>query len=252
MDDVVQSSSSSISPSHLHRANDAPLEDIGNCWWDAASIAVVRISPWWIENLFYWPGGGPTLAGEDNPASNTVNVTIFDPYTYSPRNFTATIFNESTSEDNPGGCWWHSALSQGILELGDVEDIYGVNPNETWTLNTGSASLALAAMTGYPAMANQVSDYTDQDAFYNDLVKADTTPIVLSSNEQVGSTIPSQLAPTHDYAVMNATTLPNGTRGATLKNPWGDYEGYQLQSLMENCFYLHHLTEWNELNWPGH
>ena len=210
------------------------------------------LSPWWVENLFYWPNGGPTLAGEDNPASNTVDVTIFDPYNYTMHNFTATIFNESTTEDNPGGCWWHSALSQGLLELGSVENTYGVNSDETWFSNSGSAALALAALTGYPAISNQIANYPDEDAFFYDLLKANTTPIVLSSNEQVKTTLPSQIAPTHDYAVMNATTLPNGTRGVTVKNPWGDFEGYQLQSLVDNCFYLYHLTEWNELSWPGH
>ena len=222
-----------------------------NCWFDAVTIAVVSVSSWFVQNTFYWPDG-PTMAGMTNPASRTVTVTLFDPNTYEPHNLTANIANESTTEDTMGGCWWHDAITQAALQLGATVNIEGIYPNSTFVKDSGATSCesGLSLVTGYPAQADLASGYSDVGAFFDDINKANNTPIVVSTVEQVTQMAEPKMWSNHGYPVLYATDYGNGTRTATLRNAWGVTDEFQIEDVWKNTYYLNHLTDWKQLNWP--
>ncbi len=226
-----------------------PVVSVLDCWFSAASIAVVAVCPTWFPNMFYWPNGGASMAGANTPASNNVTVKMYDPVNLTPYNLSASIMNESTSEDTPGGSWWHQAVTQAFLELGNLTYVFGVLPNATFDV-TGFASVVLTTITGKSGTTVKISEaYKTQDDLFNELSRSNFTPVVISTKPQTVKLHP-QLSPNHDFGVMNTTILPDGTKNVTLRNPWGDEEGYHLWDVWENCYYVHHLTNWDVLK-PG-
>jgi hypothetical protein len=221
-----------------------------DCWLVAASLAVVITSPSWVENMYYFPNGS-SMANLSYPSSDLAVVTVFDPTSYVAHNFTTTIANESTTEDDPGGVWWHSAMTQALQLLGTVTYVDGITSSGGIDPNGGSGYLALSALTGYPAIRRATTNYTSSDEFFSDCSKGYWTPVVLSTCGSVGTTTPYQIGANHDYAVMYTNDHGNGNRTVTLRNPWGRTEWYDLEDLMANIYGLGHLTDWNYLSWPG-
>ncbi|KAL7423229.1 hypothetical protein Q5752_002529 [Cryptotrichosporon argae] len=226
-----------------------------DCWWAAASIAVVNRSSWFVQNLFY-SASNVSLAGTTTPEDETVYVTLYDPTTLGRYWLTASVANESTTEDDPGGAWWHSALTQGLQQLAGLVDVGGVDANGTFDSATAVGAEALAVLTGYAwardgrAQDMEGGKYNTSADLWADLVRAKYTPVTLSTPATVETTSP-QLDTNHDYAIINTTEWGNGTRTVTARNPWGATDEFQLLDLWNNMWWLNHLANWDPLVVPS-
>ncbi|ORY31391.1 hypothetical protein BCR39DRAFT_587491 [Naematelia encephala] len=178
---------------------DPRQKDILDCWFAAASIATVYVSPESIKHLFYFPNG--TSMGDfpyPNPSSDNVTVTLFHPTTYQPYNFTASIMSESWSEDHPGGCWWNSALTQAALQFSAVNGtgvVPGILANGSFDNGGGSASTGMTIFTGLPSATEYAQNYASLDDFFNDLSKSPHTPVVVGTvdDSNITKTVPPLL-----------------------------------------------------------
>jgi hypothetical protein len=111
-------------PSRSHACLSADL--LINCWLPAASISVAWVNPDYITRLFYYPDGTP-MHGSYNPSSDTAILTLWNPHTEKQQNFTVNVYNKSLTEDGGmEGTWWHSAVTQGFLQMGAYADILGI------------------------------------------------------------------------------------------------------------------------------
>ncbi|WWD18340.1 hypothetical protein CI109_102790 [Kwoniella shandongensis] len=228
-----------------------------DCWNDASTLAVLISSKDWIEHLFHYGNGAP-MYNVSWPQDVQVQVTLWNPsnLTSGPTTQLATVYNKSRTEDHPDGNWWHDAISQAILSLGSNQSppIEGILANGTFDPLNGSSKIGLEMLTGYEAVGSLRSNYTDTEAFYNDLAKANTgTPVVfntLSQDDIVPST--PMMGYDHDYAVYNVTDLGNGTRMVWTRNSWGSTDGFDFKVVWQNTYQIIHLKDWNVLEWPGH
>ena len=221
---------------------------IANCWEPASAIAIVNLFPEWIANLITYPDG-TKMAGQSNPASSDVLVTLWNPnngwiYTFGGIN----IYNESTTDDFPGQQWWHSALSQGYQRMAEMTPIFGMNSDGTWTQENGSPAYPMAMMTGRSITYQTIADYDSLDDFFTDLTKGSKTPIALSSAFTVNATTPAITA-NHDYAVLGTSTDGGGQRWVKLRNPWGTTETFKVEDLKANFYYLYMFDDQSPLVW---
>jgi hypothetical protein len=222
-----------------------------DCWFVAASLAVVITSPAWVTNMLYFPNG-TVMAGLVNPSSPLAIATVFDPNTHTPYNFSTTVAKRSATEDTPGGIWWHSAITQSVsLMAASGVSVDGFLPDGGVDPSGGSGYKGLSLLTPYPSTRRDTANYTSIDEFFSDLSKGYWTPIVVSTWGNVGTTTPFQIGANHDYAVMSSTDYGNGTRTVTLRNPWGRTEAYDVEDLWDNIEAVGYLTDWNYLSWPG-
>ena len=195
------------------------------------------------------------MAGQWSPASDTAIVTLWNPSTDEPLNFTVSIYSKSKTEDHPYGNWWNSAITQAMQQMAGITDIFGIFPNGTIWRDEGLPSVPMAMMTGYPVTTKKTSEYESIDEWFDDLTKGIYTPVVVSTNNQVAQTEP-KLYGDHAYAVLNTTDEGNGIRYVTVRNPWGATDNFDQWVLFNNTYYVNYLTnfdwlQWNG-NWPGH
>lgn len=232
-----------------------------NCWQLACSMAVLHAAPNWTMHLFSYPDGTPML-GNTNPSSQTVIVTMFAPNlnTLAPYILTANVANECDTEDHPNGAWWHDAMTQAILQLGTKVTVTAIHPDGTFDEGSGDSAVGLTTLTGRPATTKIYSDYNGGDQnnqtglndFFNDLTRANTTPVVLASKKGMyvtNDTVPL-VAGDHAYAVLNTTDYGNGTKVITCMNPWGIMDVFKVWDLWINFYSVNHLTDWEMVSWP--
>ena len=245
-----------------------------DCWLPAVTLSILFASNSFVQSLFFYTNGTALLPAQSesdpqaqaatfpamepstnltfaatSPAAPEVLIKVWDPSDLSaPKFFTASLVNESSTEDYPGGVWWHSALTQGILLLGTTTSIPGVFPNGTIEGMTGDASAALTVFSGKEAMTDTV-DSMSQDEFFEKCQKAPETPVVLVTIDNP-QTVSPPVGDNHAYAVINATVNADGTRWVNCRNPWGAWVGWEVGDIMENVWGLAHLTNWDTL-YPG-
>ena len=216
----------------------------------AASIAVVYNSPEWISNLFTHTDGTP-MVGQSYPTESEVLVQLWNPSNGWRYQFPVNIYNESTTEDYPGGNWWHSALSQAFQGMGQMTDILGINSDGSWHQRVGAPNYAIAMLTGrYTDYYYIRSDIPTPGALFAACANATSTPIVIASNPSVGNTNP-QIIGNHDYAVMSVTDKGQAGQFVNVRNPWGSYETFSVQDLFANCYFLYMMADQSPLVWQG-
>lgn len=229
---------------------DATLDIVYNCWLPAATIAIAAVAPEWVAHLLAYPDGTP-MYGQTSPQSVYAQVTLWNTDTREPLNFTVNVFNETTTEDHPGGLWWPSAVSQAMLKLGSMIDVYGIHRNGTFWHNSGIPSVALAMMTGRDITTKPNSEFALIDDWMAIVEKAEETPVVVSTSFQTSDTTTMKIWPNHGYAVLNTTLQGDGSKMIYVRNPWGRTENFTPKDLFANTFYINHLRDFNKLEWKG-
>lgn len=223
-----------------------------NCWMVAATLSVVISSPQWVMHQIRFPNG-TSMAGLEKPESSTAIVTVFDPKTFKPFNFTVASDDRDlpqyglSLEDRPGAPWWHAALTMGLYRLGGTVPVVGIQPNGTINKAGGSAWQALAALTGKESTFTLSEDITS-DRFFELAQKSYYSPIVVTT-PSFRDTKP--LDQSHGYAVMAATDYGNSTRTITLRNPWGRTEVVELEAARKATHYIGYLKDTPVLSWPN-
>ncbi|KAL7425197.1 hypothetical protein Q5752_000885 [Cryptotrichosporon argae] len=236
-----------------------------DCWFAAASIAVTYVSPTWTENMFYFPpdatapNANASMANLTSPSSYTAVYSIFDHNTLQPSNFTATVANESTTEDTPGGYWWHSAVMQALYFLAwanpsddgaDGSTIDGVFTNWTFVPYKGDAYNGLTILTGIEATSTYTADLTPDELFAI-LTRAPSTPVTISTPSTVNTSAWPPIEPDHAYAVLYTETFDDGSRNVTVRNPWGATDPFTFEYVWQNTYSVQHLANFESLVWNG-
>ncbi|ORX40228.1 hypothetical protein BD324DRAFT_267264 [Kockovaella imperatae] len=231
------------------------LEDVkqvrlANCWQPATSIALVYIAPEWVSHLITYSDGEP-MAGESDPSNLYASVTLWNPNNGWSYQFPVNIYNESTTEDFPGGVWWHSALSQGLAGMAQMTPIVGMNSDGTYTQTNGSPAYALAMMTGRKVDYYTFDDYPSVDDFYEALSKASSTPVILATKYTTDPSVDPPLTANHDYAILSTSDKGAQGRYVNVRNPWGKYETFHVEAIYYNFSYLYMMEDQSELIWQG-
>ena len=253
-------------------------EKVYDCWLPAASIAVTWVNPDWVSRLFYYSDGSP-MHNAWYPAAEWAQVQLWDPaYSNGTRhNFTVNVYNKSLTEDVPGGNWWHSALTQGFSQMGQLPidpaaseqsyRIYGIHHNNgSFWHNNGIPAVAMAMMTGFPISIKTEGDYPGGVGEWFEAVKhAQQSPVVVTTVAKANITKTDPVIHgNHAYAVLIAEQgeivppAENGTqpgegkqweRRMLMRNPWGSQDWYNAEDVWVNMNYLNHLTEFQGLEW---
>jgi len=142
-------------------------------------------------------------------------------------------------------------VTQGLLQLGDIADVDGI-ANEIYVPYQGSAAIVLSVLTGYEGTTNPPESYGGSlDLYFADLSKAPSTPVIVSTIGVITNSSPP-LEADHDYAILSTNDDGDGKRTVTARNPWGATDVFQLADIWSATRVVNHLTDWNELVWPGH